>query len=132
MTDQTALWTDDILDACADVIRALGGPKTVGPMMRSSSEMPALQAQKWVLSCLDKNRAERFSPDQVMWLLREGRKVGCHSLMNYLADEGGYARPSPVEPKDEEAELMRQFIRSVEEQRKIAERLERRGVRLVG
>lgn len=126
-TTQTALFTENIYDALRDVVRALGGPKDAGHMMRPT--MGAEDAGQWVKDCLNPNRRERFNPEQVVWLLCKGREAGCHSLMNYLADEAAYTRPSPVDPKDADAELMRQFMAMAREQRALLERLERRGIR---
>jgi hypothetical protein len=125
MSQQNRLFTEDVLDALGDVVRSLGGAKIAGPMMRP--DLPALQAARWVLDCLNRDRRERFDPDQVLFLLRKGRETGCHSAMNYISDEAGYTRPSPLEPLDEMAELQRQYIDSVKEQRRIADRLERIG-----
>lgn len=126
-TTQTALFTENIYDALRDVIRALGGPKDAGKMMRPT--IPADDAGQWVKDCLNPNRRERFNPEQVVWLLCKGREVGCHSLMFFLADEAAYGRPIPIDPKDADAELMRQFMATAREQRVILERLERRGIR---
>lgn len=125
MTAQDSLFAEDILDALGDVVRAMGGAKTVGPMMRHNAEMPPLQAAKWLLDCLNKERRERFTPDQVLWLLREGRRVGCHSAINFLCDDAGYSRPNPIEPEDEAAALMRDYIESVKLQKRLADRMER-------
>lgn len=127
---QPALFTESIYDALSDVVRALGGPKDAGKLMRPT--IAADDAGQWVKDCLNPTRRERFNPEQVLWLVRKGREAGCHSIVNYLADEGGYTRPTPIEPKDEEAELMRQFIATAREQRLILERLERCGIRVVG
>lgn len=127
---QPELFSDSIMDALSDVVRALGGPKKAGEILRP--ELAADDAGGWVKDCLNAKRRERFNPEQVLLLMRKGKEVGCHSIVNYICDECGYTRPSPVEPKDEEAELMRQFIATAREQRLLLERLERRGIRVVG
>jgi hypothetical protein len=123
---QNALFNEDIHDALADVVRALGGSKAVGVALRPDLPMP--QAARWILDCLNRDRREKFDPDQILYLLREGRKAGCHSAMNFLCDEAGYARPVPLEPQDEAAQLQRLFIESVQQQKLIASRLERLGI----
>jgi len=123
MADQGALFTEDINDAIRDVVRALGGNKEVGHRLRP--EMPANEAGTWLKDCLNPARRERLNPEQVVWLLREGRKVGCHSAMHFIADEAGYLRPVPMEPKDEAAELQRQYIEAVRLQKRLADRMER-------
>lgn len=125
MAEQSALFSEDFNDALKDVIRALGGTKEVGTKLRP--ELPAASAGAWLKDCLNPDRRERLDPEQVLWLLREGRKVGCHSAMNYLCDEAGYARASPLEPLDEAAELQRQAIAAVKQLENITKRLERIG-----
>jgi hypothetical protein len=121
--NQPVLFSEDIYDALADVVRALGGTKAVGTLMRP--EKPADEAGKWVKDCLNRQRAERFDPEQVLWLLRKGREVGCHSAINYLCDQAGYERPAAREPEDERADLFRKYIESVKFQKQLAERMER-------
>jgi hypothetical protein len=123
VTNQSVLFSEDIYDALGDVVRALGGTKAVGAMMRP--EKPADEAGKWVKDCLNRQRAERFDPEQVLWLLRKGREVGCHSAIAYICDEAGYSRPTPTEPEDERAALQRAYIESVKHARLIADRMER-------
>jgi hypothetical protein len=125
---QNALFSEDIHDALADVVRALGGSKAVGGALRP--DLPAMQAARWVLDCLNRDRREKFDPDQILWLLREGRKAGCHSAMNFLCDEAGYVRPSPMEPQDEAAQLMRQYVEAVQTLKRLSDKGERLGLRV--
>lgn len=111
MTHQIPLIVEDLPTALADVARALGGLKRAGAMLRP--ELPADQAGRWLADCLEAGRREKLSPEQLLMLLREGRRVGCHSAMAFLAQECGYAPPQPIEPQDEAAELQRQFLASV-------------------
>jgi hypothetical protein len=125
---QPALFSEDIHDALADVVRALGGAKVVGSALRP--DLPALQASRWILDCLNRERREKFDPDQILYLLREGRKSGCHSAMHFLSDEAGYVRPSPMEPQDEAAQLMRQYIDAVATLKRLHDKGERLGLRV--
>lgn len=128
--NQPTLFTEDLTDALKDAVRALGGMKDVGHRLRP--EIAADDAGAWLKDCLNPKRRERLNPDQVLWLIREGKKAGCHSIMHYIADEAGYTRPSPLEPRDELAELQKAFIESTKQQRAIADRLERMfGMRIV-
>jgi hypothetical protein len=121
--DQQTLIFDDVLDALGEVVRALGGPKSVGPAMRP--ELPADQAAQWMRDCLNANRRERFDPAQVVWILRKGREATCHAAINFLCDEAGYARPAPLDPKDEAAQLQRRFIQAVQDVQALGSRIER-------
>jgi hypothetical protein len=122
MTHQLPLIVEDLPTALSDVARALGGFKRSGAMLRP--ELPADQAGRWLADCLEAGRREKLSPEQLLMLLREGRRVGCHSAMAFLAQECGYAPPQPVEPQDEAAELQRQFLAAVAEQGTILRRME--------
>jgi hypothetical protein len=120
---QPALFVEDIHTAFSDVVRALGGFKRVGSDLRP--DKPADEAGRWLADCLNKDRRERLEYEQVLWLLKEARKVGCHTAMHFISEQSGYAAPVPVEPDDEVAELQRQFMASVQAQARIVERLER-------
>lgn len=123
---QLELMHESITDALAFIVQALGGPKKVGAMMRP--ELPADQAAGWVRDCLNASRREKFSPEHVVWLLKSARSAGVHSAMQYLADECGYSAPTPREPDDERAELMREFVAAEQRLAKLASRMERSGL----
>lgn len=112
-------------EALIECVKALGGSKKVGASMKPSR--PIEESARWVRDCLNPERRERFDPDEVIWLLREARRAGCHTGMHYLADVTGYSHPSPVEPADEAAELQRAFIESVRLQQQLVERLTEMG-----
>lgn len=120
---QAALFAEDVNDALKDVVRALGGLKEVGRRLRP--ELAADAAGTWLKDCLNPMRRERLDPEQFIWLLREGCKVGCHSAMHFICDETSYARATPLEPKDEAAELQRQVLAATKSLETIAKRLER-------
>jgi hypothetical protein len=123
-----ALFHESMNDALREVVQALGGNKTVGMKMRP--EKGADIAGRWVSDCLNASRDERFDPDQVLWLLRAGREIGCHAAANFLMRESGYADPLPIEPDDEKARLERDFIAAAKGLSGIADRLARLGVKV--
>lgn len=127
--EQERLFSESIYDALKDVVRALGGNKTVGVKLRP--ELTATAAGDWLKDCLNPEDRHRLDPEQMLWILREGRKVGCHSAIHYLCDDAGYAHATPVDPLDEAAELQRRFIEAVRESKRIADRLDRLGMRAV-
>lgn len=94
---QPALFHESIIDAIREVVQALGGAKVVGARMRP--DLPPDHAGRWLADCLPHERREKLSPDQVLWMGREGRRVECHAMMRYLARECGYADPVPVRPR---------------------------------
>ena len=120
---QNALFHESIADALREVVQALGGTKATGARMRP--EMPADQAGRWLNDCLNADRREHLTPEQVLWLMREGRAIGAHAILAYLCAEAQYAAPVPVDPEDERAALQRQFIEASKMMTKLAERIER-------
>lgn len=121
--DQPRLIYDDLNDALADLVRALGGPKAVGAKLRP--ELPIEQAANWIRDCLNATRRETFHPAQLILLLRMGREAGFHGAKQFLDDDTGYTRSQPLDPQDQVAELQKAFIESVGHQRQIADRIER-------
>jgi hypothetical protein len=73
---------------------------------------------------LNSERREKLSPRQVMAILRRARDSGHHQLMEFIAGDSGYST-QPIEPRDELAELQRQFISAVKQSKHIADRLDR-------
>ena len=110
-------------DALRDVIQAAGGPKAVGERM--FPDMPIDHAASRIRDCLNHDRRDRFTPDQVMMILRMGHQCGCHSGMVFIARELGYAEPVPVEPEDEVARLQREFVEASKSLMTMANKSER-------
>lgn len=87
---------ESINDALRAAVLALGGYKKVGALLRP--ELPLAQAEAWARHCLDGQRREKFSPEQVLLVLREARKIGFHAAMDFVACDTGYkAQPVDVE-----------------------------------
>lgn len=110
-------------DALVECIKALGGSKQVGPMLWPEKTPEA--AQRALLDCMNEDRPARLTPEQVVFVLRMARQRGCHAGMRFLCSELGYADPVPVDPRDESAELQRQYIEAARDMARIAERIER-------
>jgi len=122
MTTQ-ALFHETFLSALAEVVAALHGAKTVGAALRP--ELGAEAAGKWISNCLNHEHPQKLDPDQVLFILREGRKAQSHAAINYLLRESGYADAQPIEPDDEKAALQREFISGIKALTQLAERLDR-------
>lgn len=105
---QPVLFVTDIYDALGDIVRALGGPKAVGEVLKPHK--PIDEAAGWVKDCLNRTRREKFSPDQVLWLMARGREAGCHSAITFICEQCGYEIPAPKEPETELAKLLREYI----------------------
>lgn len=113
---------ESLEDALVECVKAAGGSKVVGAKLWPAKMVDA--AQRHLLNCLKESRAEHLKPDEVLLILRLAREAGCHTGMAYLAQALGYSVPTPVEPRDEVAQLQREFIAANAEMRARAERLE--------
>lgn len=124
--DQESLFYESLSDALADVVKACGGAKVIGARLWPEKSVQAAHSQ--LLDCLNDARPAKLSPEQVLFLMREGRKINCHAAMNYLARETGYADPQPIEPEDERARLQREYIDAVKDLQALTGRMERVGL----
>lgn len=97
-----------INEALVDCVRACGGSKVVGPALWPEKSPEA--AQRLLLDCLNDDRPQRLTPEQVMLVARMARQAGCHSFARMVARELSYSEPVPVEPRDEADELRRQVL----------------------
>lgn len=120
---QPELIHESAIDALRDAVKALGGAKVVGHLLRPTKTLD--DAKNWCNDCLNPDRREKFDLDDVIAILRRSREAGFHGAMAYIAMECGYTAPTPVEPADENAKLQRAFIAAVEEQKKILAKFER-------
>lgn len=120
---QEELFHEDVDAALAHLVAALGGNKKVGAMLWP--EEPADQAGRRLADSLNPDRPQFLKPKQMVFLMAEGRKIGVHSAMAFIARECGYADPQPVEPEDEAAELQRQFIAAQEQMSQMLKRMEK-------
>jgi hypothetical protein len=111
-----------------DCVKAAGGSAIVGAKM--FPEKTPLSAQRTLLDCLSEDRPAKLSPEQVLLVLRLAREKGCHDGMNFIADDLGYGTPVPIEPRDEVADLMREFNASVEKQAALADKIQKAASRL--
>lgn len=110
---------DDALIVC---VRAAGGSKVVGSKLWPAKLVDA--AQRHLLNCLKDGRAEHLKPEEVMLIFRMAREAGCHTGMAFMAHSLGYAAPQPVEPRDEVAQLQREFIAASRAIQQLAGRIE--------
>lgn len=119
---QERLFFEDINEALREAVNILGGAKRVGPLFWP--EKTVEQAHSLLLACLNAERKERLTPEQVLLLLKWAREKGFHGAMHFICAEAGY-RAEPVDPEDERAKLQREFIAAVHEAKHLGDRLER-------
>lgn len=122
-SQQEQLFHETWEEVLNDLILALGGHKRVAGELWPSLAQPTAYAR--IKACLSPDKPEKFSPGEVIWLLRRARAKGLHLGMHWLCDELGYSRPAPIEPKDQEAEIARHLDTSIENLEGLLARVER-------
>lgn len=110
-------------DAIIECVRACGGSKQVGAALWPEKTPDA--AQRALLDCLNEDRPAKLSPEQLLLVLRMARQRGHHAGINFIAADLGYGTPVPIEPRDEIADLQRQFIEASRTMQRMAERMEK-------
>ncbi len=119
---------ESLNQALIECVKAAGGSKVVGARLWPEKTIDA--AQRHLLACLNDDKPERLTPDHMLMVLRLAREKGHHGGVQYILADLGYAPTSPIEPRDEAAELMRQYIEACAEQKRTAERMEKAAARL--
>src|SRR3981189_862641 len=102
-SSQQSLFHEDINSALQGLVAAMGGAKVVGSKLYP--DLTTDGAARRLLDAVNADRAQQLSQTQFLTLLKWGREAGHHGVMEYLADEAGYTRPSPRDPEDQKAEL---------------------------
>lgn len=122
MPQQMPLLIEDLDDAMREAIRAIGGAKRAGAFLWP--EMDPAAAGRRLSDCLSTEKREKLAFGQGLALLREARRAGSHVAMGFVAAWCGYDEPRPVEPRDEIAQLQREFLDGVRRNEALAKRLE--------
>lgn len=120
---------ESLNEALIDCIKATGTSKEYGAMLWP--EKPIKDAQNLLLACLNTERLEKLSPDQAMLILRVAKEKGCHFGIQFICAQLGYSTPTPIEPEDEKAKLMREFIAAQKAMSAITDKLANVGLRAV-
>lgn len=123
--DQQSLWVDSLEEAMQAAVSALGGPKKTASMLWPS--MRITDAARKLNHCLDPDRAEKLSGHEFELLGEKARESDCHTIMHYLAKRWGYQEPKPVEPENEQARLMRDYIKAVDDMKKLTLQMQHMG-----
>ena len=113
---------DSFNDALVAAVKALGGSKPVACMLWPEKAPDA--AQRLLLDCLNEDRPAHLSPDHVLLILRLARQRGHHGALGWVLADLGYAPTLPIEPRDEVAELQRQFVEATHQMQAMASRLQ--------
>lgn len=128
MSEQQGLFQETYEDAIRDTVSALGGFKKVGNMLWPT--IPADDAGRKLANCLNTDKREKLCVNELRYIRVEARKAGVHILANFEMRDSGYAPPQPLEPEDERAALMREFVKAQQEFKGIFYRMERAGLKV--
>lgn len=111
-------------EALIECIKAAGGTKVIAAQLWPAKAARNLDdARRYLTACLDPERAEKLSLDELLMVLRAAREKGCHVGLEFLAAELGYAPPQPIQPQDEADHLRRQFIQSTHALARLVDRI---------
>jgi hypothetical protein len=102
---------ESLNDALVEAVKACGGSKRVGVALWPTRGVEG--AQRHLLACLNPDRNERLSPDDVMLLERQARDRGCHVIAEYRNAVLSYAPPVAIQPRDEADQLRREAVESM-------------------
>lgn len=119
MTGQDALFYDDFRGAVKHLVGALGGPKIVGGLLRST--WPVEKAAGWVNDCLNPNRDSKFDFEDLAALMKAARERHIHCALWQLCDEAGYARPDIAAPLTDAQKLAARRLKLAQEWKQIAD-----------
>ena len=120
--EQLSLVHEDIYDALRTCVQAAGGAKAIGHLLWP--ELKPDKAGNRLADAMNAMKRDVLNPEQVLLILREGRKAGCHAAMYFIADECDYQRPQPIEPEDEKARLQREYVEAVQQLQKLTSQIE--------
>lgn len=126
---QQALFHDTVADALGSAVVAIGGMKRAASLLWPAD--PLTRSEARLRACLNAERAEKLSPDEVIRLAKLAREAGDHSVMTYLAHELGY-EIKPTTPEDELAALQQRYIDAAENIARISAQIQRVQIRKVG
>ena len=83
------------------------------------SDTPDKQGEK-LSNCLNTNHVQKLSLEEMLFILRQAHKKGCHVGITFICRHTGYADPQPIVLEDEITEHERQFISAVAEVKHLA------------
>lgn len=120
MTENLALFFDDIYSALRGFVSYAGGSKVIGPLVFPKK---GEKAAAWLDDCLNPDRAAKLDPEELLHMLKLARERGFHGVMHFIGDAVDYTT-TPREPRDELAVLYSQFVESAKALGRLQERIE--------
>ncbi len=126
MNQQLPLIVDSLNDAIRDTVRALGVKEIARELWPAKG---ADAAARYLNDCLNPDREQKLSGEEILHIARRGREAGIYTITAFFCAATGFAPPVAIDPEDERAALHREYLKGIQELKRIADRLERAGVR---
>jgi hypothetical protein len=123
---QIPLFVEDYNEAIRATVQALGGFKRIGADLKP--DIAADAAGRWLADCCNPDKREKLAPSELAFIRKRARAEGVHILAAFEMREAGYAEPQPIEPEDERAALMREFVQASKGFTALIARMDRAGV----
>lgn len=111
MSQQTALFHEDIWDALRTDIMSCGGMKVVGLTLFPEK---GAKAGDYLSTCLNPARPEKLDVEQIMVIKRMAKQHASFATHRFEESDLGMTAAQPIEPDDEKARLQRDFITAVQ------------------
>lgn len=120
---QGALFYEDVFDVARAMVQASGGAKVVASKLFPNT--PIAEAQRKLLDCLNRERAEKLCIEDFLALVRFAREAGFHQGKHWIDVETGYQPTPPADPKIERDRLADELARASENFKNLTRAAER-------
>ena len=120
---QELLWQDSLADALSSGIERAGGFKRIGAELWP--EKTAQEAGKELQRCLNADRREKLSLEQIELILRRIREAECMVPFAYINQTNDLEPPKAITKETARERLQREYIAAVQTLGKITDRMER-------
>lgn len=120
MSQQFPLIVDSLNDAIRDTARAVGFKEIAQALWPKKSPD---EAARYLNDCLNPDRPQKLDGEEILFIARKGREIGCYLITSYINADTGFAPPVPIDPDDQRAELQRRFIEGAAVLERLAARI---------
>lgn len=132
MSEQGALFYEDIFDVVRAMVQAAGGAKVVASKLWPN--MPLAEAHRKLLDCMNRGRPEKLCIEEFLAVVRMAREANFHQGKHWIDADTGYQPTPPTDPvveRDRLAERVAQLAEATKDVQRQMERLGQQGIRAV-
>jgi len=123
--EQGPLFVEDFADAIRHLAHQTGGLKALACLLRPELDAEPEKAHRWLLDCLNPDRAHELHISQAIRAAQIGREAGCHVVAAFLLERMGYQAPIPSVPKSPRTELAERAAVAAAEHARLLRELDR-------